>query len=119
MSTIVTKYESGRIDGISLLRNTMGNNDKTFLIEQRSAEQIVVRHERVRFAKTYCELCGHISEMLMLDAAVSVSGAATREILALIDDNRVHSGETPNGHLLVCRESLEAVLRSRTGPAAG
>lgn len=94
----------------------MPNNEKTLVVEQRSAEQIVVRHERVRFAKTYCDACGQISEMLMLDAAVSVSGAPTRQIVALIDGGHAHSAETPNGHLLVCRASLETTLRSRAGP---
>jgi hypothetical protein len=45
--------------------------------------------------------------MLTLDAATSAAGVSGRQLIGRLATSEVHSIETANGHLLVCRRSLK------------
>ena len=61
-----------------------------------------------------CAECGAEVEMLTLDSAVKVSGINGHRIVLRIANNEIHSIETANGHLLLCRKSLIETLTDRT-----
>jgi hypothetical protein len=84
-------------------------NAKRILIETESRETFVVRTSSPRVAIAYCESCAIETEMLDLNAAVTRSGCGAREIIREIDAGRVHSSQTPSGHLLICANSVERV----------
>jgi hypothetical protein len=86
----------------------MYKKSKKILVNTELREKVTLRKTSIRFTRSNCEICGDDSEMLMLDSAVTVSGLSTLEILVLIKASGIHCTETPNGHLVVCRRSLEA-----------
>jgi hypothetical protein len=93
----------------------MHEKSKKIVVNIELREKVTLRKTSVRFTKSTCEVCGNDSEMLMLDSAVTVSGLSTLEILVFIKAGGIHCTETPNGHLVVCRKSLESNLSNTTG----
>lgn len=88
----------------------MTRKSKKYLIATESHEMVIVRNGRER-VYGFCSDCGKEAEMLSLDSAVAVSGKRTREIFSLIENGNVHSLETTNGLLLVCRNSLHGEIK--------
>ncbi len=88
----------------------MDKKSKKVFVAAELLEKITLRKTAILATKRTCEICGADSEMLMLDSAVTVSGLSTLEILARVESTRIHCGETPNGHLVICRRSLEQDL---------
>lgn len=54
----------------------------------------------------WCELCAAQVEMLSPEDAALASGRRPRAIYRLVEANRLHFRETPEGLLLVCLPSL-------------
>ena len=67
----------------------------------------------------FCARCQEEVEMLTLDSAVRVSGINGHRIVQRIANNQVHSIETANGHLLLCRKSLIETLTDKTQLGSG
>jgi hypothetical protein len=82
-------------------------NAKKILIETECRETVVVRTSTPRVVIAYCESCTIETEMLDLNAAVTRSGRGARELIHEIDSGRVHSSQTPSGHLLICANSVQ------------
>ena len=80
---------------------------KRIVITSESREVFIIRRSSSCGFTSYCPSCGFETEILTLDQAVSYALEDTREMIRRIDDQRVHSLETADGHLLVCRNSLE------------
>lgn len=78
---------------------------KRYLITTETHEIFVVRRERAGI-RGFCRECGKTVEMHDLDAAVGLTGKTARQIFYAIENGAIHSLETTQGHLLVCRESL-------------
>lgn len=49
--------------------------------------------------------------MLDLDSAVTIFRIGTRQMMRQAETGAVHSIEIESGHLFVCTESLEALIR--------
>jgi hypothetical protein len=84
----------------------MTQNAKKLLITTVSHEVFVVRVNRQTTIHAYCPNCEAEVEMLGLDAAISLSGSGWREVIRQIAGDEIHSIETANGDLRVCRNSL-------------
>lgn len=85
---------------------------KGFFVFTEKWERIVLHQKRgataVNLSK--CGKCGGMVQWLSLDEAVTVSGENSGRILREIEDGRIHFQETADGHLLICRNSLEELL---------
>ncbi len=91
--------------------NQKMKNAKKFLITSATREVFILRHGRQKAIRWFCEICEAETEMLDLHSVVPVFGLGTRELIRQIETGAVHSSETANGHLLVCTESLKAMIR--------
>lgn len=80
------------------------------MITTETHEILIVRNGRESI-RGFCAECGRESEMLNLDSAVLLTKIGTREIFRLVETGKIHSLETTNGLLLVCRNSLEGDLK--------
>ena len=80
---------------------------KKIFITTNEHEIFIVRRGAEKTLSGFCESCGEEVEMLTLDQAVAQSGTRTLEIIRQIESGAIHSTETENGHLLVCRRSLK------------
>lgn len=54
----------------------------------------------------WCPACASVVGALSVDAAALSMGVRSRTILQWIDDNLIHFGETSEGLLWVCPESI-------------
>ncbi|MEP6923106.1 MAG: hypothetical protein ABI954_01465 [Pyrinomonadaceae bacterium] len=86
-------------------------NSKKILITTESYEIFTVRTNGKSAVRGFCSDCAAEVEMLTLDEAVDFLGKSAWEILKLVDARLVHLLETANGHLLVCRKSLETMQK--------
>jgi hypothetical protein len=85
----------------------MAINAKKIVITTVSSELLIVRPLGRSVNDQFCTRCGVDVEMLTLDAAVTLSAITTRMIFSHTESGAVHSAEDANGHLLICRPSLE------------
>ena len=86
-------------------------NAKKILITSATSEIFIIRRGRQKTFRGFCTNCAAETEMLDLHSAVTVFGLGTRELICQIETGAVHSSETASGHLLVCTESLQAMIR--------
>jgi hypothetical protein len=95
-------------------------NAKKILIETESLETYTLRVSGRETVRLYCEQCDSVEEMLDVNTAADISGAAAREILTRVEMREVHAPETSSGHLLICRASLENSINTdgRLGPGS-
>lgn len=84
-----------------------------YLITTESREIFIVRTWGNVSIQGFCPKCQKEVEMLNLDSITSQTGVSTRELFRLIENNQIHSIETTTGHLLVCRNSLEAMDKEK------
>jgi hypothetical protein len=82
---------------------------KKFLITAESHDVFILRRTKEKALRRYCVECGAEVEMLTLDEITTQTKTPTRELFRLIEQNSVHSIETESGHLLICRNSIEAI----------
>ncbi len=80
---------------------------KNLAAATRRHEFFVVR-QRQRY-QLFCEKCDADTEFVSVDDAVLFSGFATREIVGLVDNGKLHFRETTGGHLFVCQTSIGAI----------
>lgn len=85
----------------------MLKKSKQIFITTEKHEIFIARNGH-RAIQGFCSDCQTEVEMLNLDLAVTHSGKTVRELLELIECGAIHSTETTDGHLLVCRNSLLA-----------
>ena len=87
-------------------------NAKKILIESETTETFRLRITGPQTMRSYCAECGRIEEMLDLNSAADVSGADARELFSRIEVGELHTPEVSNGHLLICRNSLEQAINT-------
>ena len=80
---------------------------KKIVIETESSETFTLRISGRNTSQLYCEECGRSEEMIELNVAADIASVSAREILSRLDTGVLHSPESTNGHLLICRGSLE------------
>jgi hypothetical protein len=80
------------------------------LIETESREVIRLRMIGPEIKRLYCERCEKVEELLDLNSAADISGAAFRDLLQRIETGELHSPEHAGGHLFICRRSLEQAI---------
>jgi hypothetical protein len=56
-----------------------------------------------------CEICGPDSDLMSLAAAKWSSGFTYSRILEMVEGRSVHLVETTDGHLLICRNSIDKI----------
>lgn len=61
--------------------------------------------------QAWCDACGEMVAMVSGEEAAKLIGKRSREIYRQADQGSLHSGEMPDGTLLVCVESLLASLK--------
>ena len=86
-------------------------NLKKILITTESHEVFIVRLGGGSNIKGFCAPCAGEVDLLTIDEAVSFSALGTRELIRRIERGAVHAVETASGHLLVCRSSLNDLLK--------
>lgn len=92
----------------------MTTKAKKLLITTEKHEIFIMRLGAVETVLGFCSRCQEEAEMLTLDSAVRVSGMTGHRIVQQIANNQVHSIETANGHLLLCRKSVIENLTDMT-----
>lgn len=90
----------------------MASKTKKLLITSVRHQVSIVRVTKEASTHAFCPGCETEMEMLTLDSAARIAGISERQLIDQIVGNRVHSSESTNGHLLVCRESLLLEQRS-------
>lgn len=88
----------------------MKTKAKKLLITTEKHEIFIIHPGAVPAVFGFCPTCAEEVEVLTLDSAVIVSGLSGLQIVRQVSNNRTHSIETVNGHLLLCRKSLVATL---------
>ena len=74
--------------------------------------EITIETERMLFISSprkvfrWCATCGAQAEMVPVDEAAILRRVDSRTIFHWVEAKRVHSGETANGLLLICLNSL-------------
>ncbi len=86
-------------------------NAKKILITSATSEFFIIRRGGQKAFRGFCPNCAAEAEMLDLHSAVTLFGLGTRELIRQIEKGAVHSSETASGHLLVCTESLQVMIR--------
>lgn len=84
----------------------MPSKAKKVLITTVSHEVFIVRVNEDTGIRGFCPSCESEVEMLTLDSAARIAGVSGRQMINEIATNEVHSIETANGPLLICRKSL-------------
>jgi len=84
----------------------MTSKGKKFRITTEKHEVFIVRQNGQRTVQGFCPSCSAGVEMLDFDSAISFSGISGRELIRRFELGEVHSIETANGHLLICKQSL-------------
>jgi len=81
----------------------------------------IVRRGGKKSRRGFCPSCAAEAEMLSSDDAVDFSRLPLRELIRQTESGAVHAIETANGHLLICRKSLQNFLHteSRVEPDSG
>lgn len=69
---------------------------------------IIVRRERMEM-DAWCASCAKSSTMLSVDEAAAVARSTSRAIYRRVEADTLHFTETPEGRLLICLNSLEAI----------
>ena|SRR5688500_7407164 len=87
-------------------------NAKKILIESETTETFRLRITGAQTMRSYCSECGTIEEMLDVNSAADISGAAAREIFLRVELGELHAPEISSGHLLICRASLEQAINA-------
>ena len=62
----------------------------------------------------WCAQCGKETNWLAIDDAARLVGQSTRAIFRLVERADLHAGETPEGILTICGDSLIQVTRAIT-----
>jgi hypothetical protein len=85
----------------------MSSKEKKFRITTEKHEIFIIRQNgQKRTTHGFCPSCGAEGEMLDFDSAISFSGISGRELIRRFEADEIHSIETANGHLLICKRSL-------------
>jgi hypothetical protein len=84
----------------------MTSKGKKFRITTETHEILIVRQNGQKTIQGFCPTCAAEGEMLDFDSAISFSGISGRELIRRFELGEVHSIETANGHLLICKRSL-------------
>lgn len=91
----------------------MTSKAKKLLITTEKHEIFIMHLGTLETVLGFCERCGAEVEMLTVDSAVRVSGINGHRIVQQIANDQIHSIETVNGHLLLCRKSLIENLKGQ------
>jgi hypothetical protein len=82
-------------------------------VKNKIRTEITIETERVLIIKqrkgrclAWCPICAGQVPMVMVDEAATLSRVSARTIYRLVESERVHFAETPQGGLLVCLSSL-------------
>jgi hypothetical protein len=85
----------------------MTSKRKKYRITTETHEVFIVRQDGQRkTTREFCPACKAEGEMFDFDSAISFSGISGRELIRRLELGEVHSIETANGHLLICKRSL-------------
>ena len=91
-------------NGSSLAQMTKSTKKITTMTRRH---EFFVLRRRFRF-QLFCEQCNADKEFVSLDDAVLFSGLATRDIVRMTNEGKLHFLETSGGHLFICQKSLSA-----------
>lgn len=78
-------------------------NSKKVLITTATSEIFVVRRPRQKTFREFCPQCETEMEMLDFNSAVTFFRIRAHELIRQIEAGAIHSIETVNGHLFVCK----------------
>jgi hypothetical protein len=80
---------------------------KLTTIETKTIEQFVISVANADRGADWCADCA--SELLRPDDAERAHGLSLTNLRDLIKSGRIHFFETVDGHLLICRRSIESI----------
>ena len=95
----------------------MTSKAKKLLITTQKHEIFIMHLGTVETVLGFCDRCGAEVEMLTLDSAVKDSGINGHRLIEQITARQIHSIETANGHLLICRNSISKALNTPASPS--
>ena len=84
----------------------MAANAKKVLINTERHDVFVIHHQRPAAIVRFCPSCKEDVEMMSFDRAISYSRIPARRLISAADHGAIHSVETIDGHLLICKISL-------------
>ena len=85
-------------------------NKRCTEIKLEEYEITVIRFKGQPDVRRLCGSCGSNARHLTVSRAAKLLRISERTVFNLIEGDRVHSSETTTGALLVCRNSLDALL---------
>jgi hypothetical protein len=62
----------------------------------------------------WCSECEHIVDAMTVDAAARAAAVRSRAVFRWVEDGLVHYGETPQGLLWICPESIHNLTGGAT-----
>jgi hypothetical protein len=99
-----------------------GSSQRANSIRMKRSAEVVVETEETVFLRArpqpvegYCHGCCRQASMITPEQAACIAGVSTRAIYAQVESGRLHFAEVPDGPLLVCVESLSAVMGLDSG----
>ncbi|MBI4468416.1 MAG: hypothetical protein HY650_03735 [Acidobacteria bacterium] len=78
------------------------DTERDLVIEQRSAT-----------AEARCEICRRSTTMVSPQKAGALAGVTQRTIYRWVEAAKLHFTESPDGHLLICLNSLKSVVTDK------
>lgn len=83
----------------------MAEKSKKILITEENHEFLIIRNDLPKI-HNFCLNCEKEVEFLNLDSASMQTGIRTREIIHLIETEKIHWIESDKGQLFICKNSL-------------
>lgn len=80
---------------------------KKILVTTATREVTVYRTGSDQPPAGLCTTCGSETDLLDLNFAADLSGRGALSLIDAIRSGRIHAAEGANGHLMICRTSLE------------
>lgn len=69
-------------------------------------DRVVLISKRKSSPRSWCAACAAETRMVSADQAAAVARVSSRMIYRMVEDDRLHFTETPEGRLFICLNSL-------------
>ena len=76
-------------------------------------DEVFVIRSRHTLSFAWCAECGDQMQMITPDQAATIAGLSSRIIYRWIEARRIHFTETGEGQLLICQNSLPALIEGK------
>jgi len=97
---LLQRYRLGRMRG-----------RRQIVITAEKSETFIIRQEPKGPLRSWCGGCAEEIECLTVEQAVLLTGLRAREVFRLVEADGIHFGETDEGQLFLCPNSVAPLVR--------